>query len=307
MSLYHLMADIGAVPSKVIPKIPANAMKEEDQSIPRICVSRSLDECLTSITVTGITFPFLLEELRTSHTKQIWDKQYQFPFIVRTYCAENNNSAFFDEKKVSKYVWDANFTGECWLTEYREPISTKKRWLVNADIENRHIIRNNESWRYPIIHNSVWSKRRIPPEIIARIEKCKGIFDKMYVVFTDYTHREERRVEAVKREKDPILFGTFQDAATRTIVERFYFIGDWVDEYCDLTLDKMVATVQEKANRDIIKKFSTPESLQELCDQLSNLDDSMNGLYRQREKKPAPKKGFFARVRTAFKALKGDI
>ena len=99
MSLYHLMADIGAVPSKVIPKIPANAMKEEDQSIPRICVSRSLDECLTGITVTGITFPFLLEELRTSHTKQIWDKQYQFPFIVRTYCVENNNSAFFDEKK----------------------------------------------------------------------------------------------------------------------------------------------------------------------------------------------------------------
>lgn len=33
----------------------------------------------------------------------------------------------------------------------------EKRWLVNADIENRHIIRNNESWRYPIIHNSVWS------------------------------------------------------------------------------------------------------------------------------------------------------
>ena len=60
-------------------------------------------------------------------------------------------------------------------------------------------------------------QRRIPPEIIARIEKCKGIFDKMYVVFTDYTHREERRVEAVKREKDPILFGTFQDAATRTM------------------------------------------------------------------------------------------
>lgn len=77
MSLYHLMADIGAVPSKVIPKIPANAMKEEDQSIPRICVSRSLDECLTGITVTGITFPFLLEELRTSHTKQIWDNYYE--------------------------------------------------------------------------------------------------------------------------------------------------------------------------------------------------------------------------------------
>lgn len=68
----------------------------------------------------------------------------------------------------------------------------------------------------------------------------------------------------------------------------------------------MVATVQEKANRDIIKKFSTPESIRELNDQLNNLDDSMNGLYRQRERKSASKKGFFDRVRTAFKVLKGE-
>lgn len=25
-----------------------------------------------------------------------------------------------------------------------------------------------------------------------------------------------------------------------------YFIGDWVDEYCDLTLDKMIKEVVEK-------------------------------------------------------------
>lgn len=119
-------------------------------------------------------------------------------------------------------------------------------------------------------------QRRIPEEIIRKIECCKGIFDKMYVVFTDYTKREERRVEAIKREKDPILFGTFQDTATRTVVERFYFIGDWTDEYCDLTLDKMVAVVKEKADRDIVKKFSTPENIRELSDQLNNLDESVN-------------------------------
>lgn len=33
-------------------------------------------------------------------------------------------------------------------------------------------------------------QRRIPEEIIERIEACKGIFDRMYVVFTDYTKRE---------------------------------------------------------------------------------------------------------------------
>lgn len=78
------------------------------------------------------------------------------------------------------------------------------------------------------------------------------------------------------------------------------------NEYCDLTLDKMVAVVKEKADRDIVKKFSTPESIRELSDQLNNLDESMNGLYRQREKAPAPKKGFFDRVRTAFRSLKGE-
>ena len=49
---------------------------------------------------------------------------------------------------------------------------------------------------------------------------------------------------------------------------------------------------------------NTPESIRELSDQLNNLDESMNGLYRQREKAPAPKKGFFDRVRTAFRSLR---
>lgn len=68
----------------------------------------------------------------------------------------------------------------------------------------------------------------------------------------------------------------------------------------------MVATVKAKRDRDIIKKFETPETIQELTAQLNNLDSTMNGLYRQREKAPAPKKSFFDRVRIAWKALKGD-
>lgn len=51
---------------------------------------------------------------------------------------------------------------------------------------------------------------------------------------------------------------------------------------------------------------NTNDGIRELSDQLNNLDESMNGLYRQREKAPAPKKGFFDRVRTAFRSLKGE-
>lgn len=56
---------------------------------------------------------------------------------IRTYCAEYNNSAFFDERKVSQYVWDAEITHECWLTEYSEPLRIEKRWLVDATIEKK--------------------------------------------------------------------------------------------------------------------------------------------------------------------------
>ena len=130
MLLYHLMADEGVLPNKVIPQVPQNLMQGEDQSIPRICVGQSLDDCLTGITVTGITIPFLLAEVKRAGAKQAWKKDFQFPFIIRTYCAECNNSAFFDERKVSHYVWDAEITHECWLTEYSEPLRIEKRWLT---------------------------------------------------------------------------------------------------------------------------------------------------------------------------------
>lgn len=54
-------------------------------------------------------------------------------------------------------------------------------------------------------------EREIPDEIVDVIDKTKELFDQMYVVYTDYTGKEERKIEAEKKEKDPILFGTFQD------------------------------------------------------------------------------------------------
>ena len=83
-------------------------------------------------------------------------------------------------------------------------------------------------------------ERDIPDEIVEKIEKTKHIFNEFYVVFTDYTGKVERQVAKERREKDPILFGTFQDRKQALLNDRFYFLGDWIDDYCDLTLDKMV-------------------------------------------------------------------
>ena len=94
----------------------------------------------------------------------------------------------------------------------------------------------------------------------------------------------------------PILFGTFQDKNTRTIIDRFYFLGDWIDEYCDLTLDKMVNETIKKTGVDIRKEISTPQDIQELKAQLDNLDNQ----FRQTERKAKIKQSIFSKVRSVI-------
>ncbi|MDU7184950.1 MAG: hypothetical protein E6294_02830, partial [Klebsiella sp.] len=73
----------------------------------------------------------------------------------------------------------------------------------------------------------------------------KDKFDEFFIVFTDYTGEKEREVKKERIEKDPILFGAFLNEETKVVADRFYFLGDWIDEYCDLTLDKMICSMKE--------------------------------------------------------------
>jgi hypothetical protein len=142
-------------------------------------------------------------------------------------------------------------------------------------------------------------EREIPDEITEVVAKTKHIFNYMYVVYTDYTGETERKVETHRRATDPILFGSFQDRKNGVVVERFYFLGDWEDAYCDLTLDKMVAEVRGRTGRDIVKTIKTPEDINELRAQLENLK-SKNDMFVQ-EKRTAKKPNMFKRIMTAIK------
>lgn len=146
-------------------------------------------------------------------------------------------------------------------------------------------------------------EREIPDEIVELISQVKDKFDQLYIVFTDYTGKVERQIERERREKDPILFGTFQNQSNRTIIDRFYYLGDWEDEHCDLTLDKMVNQTQKVGKRNITKTISTPLDLEELKGQLDSLTQK-NDLYiissiegdKEEKKKP-----FFSNIKTIFK------
>lgn len=139
-------------------------------------------------------------------------------------------------------------------------------------------------------------EREIPDEIVEVIKATKDKFDQLYIVFTDYTGRIERQVNRERREKDPILFGTFQKESDRTIIDRFYYLVDWQDEYCDLTLDKMVNETKNLKKRNIAKTISTPEDIKELREQLGRLEEK-NETYIQVSNE---KKTFFSNIKTVL-------
>lgn len=148
-------------------------------------------------------------------------------------------------------------------------------------------------------------EREIPDEIVHVIEAVGSKFDKLYVLFTDYTGKVERRVEREQRSTDPILFGTFQDEKNRAVVDRFYYLGDWEDEYCDLTLDKLVGEVKESKQRDITRTIKTPQDIEELKAQLGALRPNPSiqtnaPIYITTAQEDTPKT-FFAKVRSIFK------
>lgn len=147
-------------------------------------------------------------------------------------------------------------------------------------------------------------EREIPDEIVETIAQIKDKFDQLYVVFTDYTGKVEKQIEKERRERDPILFGTFQNQSNRTVIDRFYYLGDWEDEYCDLTLDKMVNETEKAGKRNITRTISTPQDIKELKEQLGGLLETNNGFTIVNNIETANKKGFFANIKSVFSGKK---
>ncbi len=83
--------------------------------------------------------------------------------------------------------------------------------------------------------------RPIPQKVLSekeRLHKLK-LFDDYVVMHYDAPHVvSETEVEIVERQKDPILFGRIEFSS------KLYFIDDWEDEYCDLTLDDIVSKLE---------------------------------------------------------------
>ena len=102
--------------------------------------------------------------------------------------------------------------------------------------------------------------RPIPQEVVNKISKLNEleIFDNYVVLHYDPTKTayKETEYERAKR-KDPIIFGLIAGS------KKLYYVTDWIDEYCDLTLEKFVDTLgikKENLYIDGVKEDKTSDT-----------------------------------------------
>lgn len=95
----------------------------------------------------------------------------------------------------------------------------------------------------------------IPTEVLKLKQKADEleIFDNYVVLHFDPNNDATQLTEQEKRAaKDPILFGVIEKS------NKLYYIADWIDEYCDLTLENMFEKLQDKVleiNNVSVKSF----------------------------------------------------
>lgn len=83
--------------------------------------------------------------------------------------------------------------------------------------------------------------RPVPEEVIKKKKEADEllVFDNYCVLFYDPEKKSFKQTEAEKeaerkKKADPILFGMIHGSTN------LYYITDWIDEYCDLTIDEFL-------------------------------------------------------------------
>jgi len=129
------------------------------------------------------------------------------------------------------------------------------KYVTESDIVNFYE-KTKSSARYLKL---TWMKnysRVIPTNVIATKKEYDDFyaFDNYVVLHFDKNNDSTQMTQKeIEKAKDPILFGVIRGS------DKLYYIGDWVDEYCDLTLNVLIETLEQKKVRELTKESITKE------------------------------------------------
>lgn len=113
-------------------------------------------------------------------------------------------------------------------------VAINSRKYITEDDLVRFVKQAKKGLRLDWIGNFI---RMIPPEILDRKVRMDGlgIFDNYVVLHYDPSKKSWAETQAeIAARRDPILFGLMSGS------RNLYFVGDWIDEKCDLTLEQII-------------------------------------------------------------------
>lgn len=181
---------------------------------------KSIDEILEKYIVT-------LDNAQDNHQTALVERIMGFVEILRT-------ELILSESKFNKYLTEQD------VVKFYNLASVHGKYKTNLCLT--------------YIKNFV----KIIPEDVTALKKeadALKIFDNYVVLHYDYSGDAvaETKEEEEKR-KDPVLFGVIKGS------KNLYYIGDWVDDYCDLTLDVIIKKLGKKNPHKLNAKTSVKES-----------------------------------------------
>lgn len=175
----------------------------------------------------------------------------KFFYLVKTTSKESANTYRDRVSNYLKALHNSIVTGQTALQEelLRNLVANKYESLLYAEglyyvIEEATIVdfikKSEKGIALDYIKNFT---RPVPQEVVDKIEKVNDleIFDNYVVLHYDPDKKSYKETEQEKaKRRDPIVFGVI--AGSR----KLYYITDWIDDFCDLTLDKFVDTLNIK-------------------------------------------------------------
>jgi len=175
-------------------------------------------------------------------------------------------------------------------------------YVNQADVDKfrYQVTENEKSYNNPVRFDKLAEfPRALPAKIQKKVKEVqtKGLFDELYVLSLDYSNEKVKSTKEKIREKDPILFGKFNYDD-----QRLYFIADWVDEYCDLTLSKFVDELKQKDETYETSSVEdlTPEYLERIKAEIKEREDRLHNVNMSnfREKMAQEDQAEIKRLRT---------
>lgn len=186
------------------------------------------------------------------------------------------------EKLVKKYTitrqTSAKERVEQYVNQYKKEIAIMNagytKYFKRSDIE-----KGIDGTRNIYISTLSEYERDIPDDVVEIVADVleKELFDEIFIVFTDYSSETKDRGHQKQVERDPVMFGVVVKETTygrKWFSERVWYICDWIDEYCELTLSKMIEVMGDNGvEGSIVYDAAIPTTTDELLADITKTEE----------------------------------